>query len=159
LQTRMNQHYMAFFVTVPFLAIPRKREAIRLVVPCFYFWAGVLKLNREWLSGAALYGDIWFFIPATRPGACAYVFILAGAFFVGLWARNPWIFWPVFVHFLAFHVISFSVVSFFYPLLMFSILAIFPFVRLIEVQASAGFFQRWFPKGPHPLAWAWVGLF
>src|SRR5262249_24393278 len=52
---RMNQHYMAFSVTAVYLFVPGKRNALRVPVALFYFWAGTLKLNWEWVSGAGLY--------------------------------------------------------------------------------------------------------
>jgi hypothetical protein len=52
---RMNQHYMGFFATFAYLLVPGKRDALRVLVTLFYFWAGTLKLNWEWISGAGLY--------------------------------------------------------------------------------------------------------
>src|SRR4030095_16791070 len=54
-QLRLNQHYMIAFSSLAFLFFPRKREVLPLLVAFFYFWAGVLKLDPEWLSGSALY--------------------------------------------------------------------------------------------------------
>src|SRR5207249_1969742 len=44
---RMNQHYMGFFATFAYLFVPAKRDALRVLVTLFYFWAGTLKLNWE----------------------------------------------------------------------------------------------------------------
>ena len=52
---RMNQHYMAFAASAAFLFVPGKRSALRVLVALFYFWAGTLKLNWEWVSGAGLW--------------------------------------------------------------------------------------------------------
>ena len=74
---RMNQHYMAGFITLAFLFAPKKRDFIRYLIPFFYFWAGLLKVNKEWLSGASLYGHIWFFYGSPLlPWACRYVLLL-----------------------------------------------------------------------------------
>ncbi len=51
---RMNQHYMGFFAAFAYLFVPAKRDALRVLVTLFYFWAGTLKLNWEWISGAGL---------------------------------------------------------------------------------------------------------
>jgi len=128
---RMNQHYMAFAVTAVFLFAPGKRNALRVLVVLFYVWAGTLKLNWEWISGAGLYRPLWLF---TGPGviaACVYVVVLELAVSWGLLARRAGIFWGAFAQFIVFHVFSWPVVGFFYPLLMFAILAIYPMCRLM----------------------------
>jgi hypothetical protein len=130
-RTRMNQHYMIFFATLPFLLLPGKRAAIRLLIPFFYFWAGTLKLNREWLSGSAIYGRIWPFDEHTLPWACGYVVVLELVVVWGLWARSRWLFWPALAQLFLFHALSYSVVNFFYPLLMLGLLSIFPLCRLM----------------------------
>src|SRR5690349_2895469 len=60
-QLRSNQHYMAMFAWLAFLFLPSKRDTLRMLVALFYFWAGSLKINYEWLSGAALEAPLrWF---------------------------------------------------------------------------------------------------
>ena len=129
---RMNQHYMGFFATFAFLAVPGKRDALRVLITLFYVWAGTLKLNWEWMSGAGLYRPMWPFTGAGVVAACAYVIVLELVVSWGLLARRAWIFWAAFVQFLLFHALSWQVVGFFYPLLMFAILTIFPASRLVE---------------------------
>jgi len=131
-RTRMNQHYMIFFATVAFLWVPHKKSAVRLIIPFFYFWAGTLKLNHEWLSGAAIYGPMWLLNAKTLPWACAYVVFLELFGVWGLWARSKWLFWATLFQLLLFHVMSYPVVGFFYPVLMVTLLAIFPLYRLRE---------------------------
>src|SRR4030095_10304830 len=58
---RMNQHYMGFLSTFANLVVPGKRDALRFLFTLFYFWAGTLKLNWEWISGAGLYRPMWPF--------------------------------------------------------------------------------------------------
>ncbi len=128
---RMNQHYMGFFATFAYLFVPGKRDALRVLVTLFYFWAGTLKLNWEWLSGAGLYRPMWPFSGAGVVAACAYVIVLEIGVAWGLLARRAWIFWAALAQFLLFHAMSWQVVGFFYPLLMFAILAIFPLSRLV----------------------------
>jgi len=157
---RLNQHYMAGVASLVFLFLPRKREAVRVTIVLFYFWAGALKLNREWLSGSALYNTDAFWIKGRLlPFACAYVLVLEMAISWGLLARRAWVFWSALFQFALFHVFSWPVVGFFYPLLMFDLLAIHPLCR-------------WFP-GPRaevdplallhgraaPSTWALVGGF
>ena len=129
---RMNQHYMGFFATFAYLLVPGKRDALRVLVTLFYFWAGTLKLNWEWISGAGLYRPMWPFSGAGVIVACGYVIVLELGVAWGLLARRAWIFWAAFAQFLVFHALSWQVVGFFYPLLMFAILAIFPLSRRVE---------------------------
>ena len=128
---RMNQHYMGFFATLAYLFVPGKRDALRVLVTLFYFWAGTLKLNWEWISGAGLYRPMWPFSGAGVVAACVYVIVLELGVAWGLLAKRAWIFWGAFAQFLVFHGLSWQVVGFFYPLLMFAILAIFPLCRLV----------------------------
>jgi hypothetical protein len=123
---RRNQHSMALAVTGAFLAVPDKRVALRVLICLFYFWAGTLKLNWEWLSGAALYRPVWLFSGDWLLVATSYVIVLELAIVWGLLARRAWLFWGVFAQLVVFHVFSWPVVGFFYPVLMFLILAIFP---------------------------------
>jgi len=129
---RMNQHYMGFFATFAYLLVPGKRDALRVLVTLFYFWAGTLKLNREWISGAGLYRPMWPFSGVGVVLACAYVLVLELGVAWGLLAKRAWIFWTSFAQFLVFHALSWQVVGFFYPLLMFAILTVFPLSRLVE---------------------------
>jgi len=128
---RMNQHYMGFFATFAYLLVPGKRDALRVLVTLFYFWAGTLKLNWEWVSGAGLYRPMWPLSGAGVIVACVYVVVLELGVAWGLLAQRAWIFWAAFAQFLVFHALSWQVVGFFYPLLMFAILAIFPLSRLV----------------------------
>jgi hypothetical protein len=129
---RMNQHYMGFFATFAYLLVPGKRDALRVLVTLFYFWAGTLKLNWEWISGAGLYRPMWPFAGVGVVVACVYVIVLELGVAWGLLAKRAWIFWGAFVQFLVFHALSWQVVGFFYPLLMFAILTIFPLSRFVE---------------------------
>src|SRR5262249_31602660 len=129
---RMNQHYMGFFATFAYLVVPGKRDALRVLVTLFYFWAGTLKLNWEWISGAGLYRPMWPFSGMGVVLACLYVIVLELGVAWGLLSKRAWIFWSAFAQFLVFHALSWQVVGFFYPLLMFAILATFPLSRLIE---------------------------
>jgi hypothetical protein len=129
---RMNQHYMGFFATFAYLFVPGKRDALRVLVTLFYFWAGTLKLNWEWISGAGLYRPMWPFSGAGVVVACVYVIVLELGVAWGLLAKRAWIFWGAFAQFLVLHALSWQVVGFFYPLLMFAILAIFPLSRLVS---------------------------
>ena len=140
---RLNQHYMAFFVALAFLLFPAKRRTLQYLIILFYFWAGTLKLNREWLSGASLYRREFLWLPdALVPVACAYVVVLETMLSFGLLARRSWVFWATLAQFGLFHLMSWPIVGFFYPSLMFALLAIFPLSRLFSVEEERPSFAR-----------------
>lgn len=138
-QLRLNQHYMAGIACMAFLMIPGKRRFLRLLIVFFYFWAGLLKLNREWLSGAALYKPVWFFTGGMLPVACVYVVVLEILLVWGLFSKRRSFFWATLVQLLIFHVFSWPVVGFFYPTLMFCLLALYPLDRLITSREQIPF--------------------
>jgi hypothetical protein len=150
---RLNQHYMTLWVSAAFLLLPDKRWLIPRLIVAFYVWAGVLKLDRDWLSGAALRGETPMFVPPDWvPAACAYVVVLELLVVLGLLARRAWIFWPSFAQVLMFHLVSWPIVRFFYPTLMWAILAIFPLARALPAPVAPR------PSG-RPVACAALALF
>ena len=139
---RLNQHYMAFWACFVYLLIPGKRDAVRLLLVLFYFWAGTLKVNWEWISGAALYRPLWFFSGRGVIVACAYVVLMELAVSWGLLARRSWIFWSAMAQIALFHVMSWAVVDFFYPVLMFLLLSIVVLDRLFPGRSTSAWHQR-----------------
>lgn len=159
---RANQHYMALLALVVFVALPGRRDALRLVIGAFYFAAGLLKLDMEWISGAALYKPLWFF---TTPGwvraACVYVIVLELLVVWGLLSRRRWVFWGALLQFGVFHVFSWPVVGFFYPMVMFGLLAIFPLCRVLPAPepAARSLLARFWTGRAAPAGYAAVGVF
>lgn len=139
---RLNQHYMALIVSLVFLFLPGKRRLLQYQIVAFYFWAGVLKLNHEWLSGAALYRKPLGVPVGLLPEACAYVVLLETCLVFGVFARRAWIFYATLFQLILFHVTSWSVVGHFYPLLMFALLSIFPLARLLPSREPAPSLRR-----------------
>lgn len=134
---RRNQHYMALWVTGVFLLVPGRREALRVLLVLFYFWAGTLKLNWEWLSGGGLYRPLWFIRSREMiMAACAYVIVMELLVAWGLLSARRWIFWGTFAQLALFHVMSWPVVGFFYPVLMFILLTLVPLDRLYPSDSS-----------------------
>lgn len=129
---RLNQHYMGLAISMVYLFMPNKRVALPWMIMLFYFWAGVLKLNWGWISGDALLGLLPIFKGPLLKAACIYVLILEIIVVWGLIARRAMLFWSSFLQFVLFHIISWWVVSYFYPLLMFAILSIFVIERLLD---------------------------
>ena len=124
---RLNQTYMLGWVVLALLLVPRR---LQVLVALFYFWAGALKLNREWLGGAALYAKPWLVPQALVPAACVYVVVLETLLLWGLFSPWPRLRWAVYAQLLLFHVVSWSVVGWYYPMLMAGITAIYPLVWL-----------------------------
>ncbi len=130
---RLNQHYMLYWSMFAFLFVPGKRVAIRYLVVLFYFWSGTIKLNPEWMSGAALYGDTPLLVPESLlPAACVYVVILELVLVFGVLSKRAALFWVTFAQLALFHLTSWSIVGFYYPLLMACILSIFVLERQIK---------------------------
>jgi len=123
---RLNQHYMAVAMVAAFLFWPHKRDALRVLLVSFYFWAGTLKLNGEWLSGSTLYRPVWFFYGPALVAACAYVVLLEMVIVWGALSRNRAWFWATLAQLAIFHVFSWPVVGYFYPVLMALLLALLP---------------------------------
>ena len=121
----LNQHYMATWIAVVFLFVPQKRRTLIWLLVAFYVSAGLLKFTPEWASGASLYGRRPLGLPpAVIPLACLYV-ILLEVFLSPLMAlrrRTPSLF--VLCQLYLFHLSSFWVVGYFYPILMFLLLSV-----------------------------------
>ena len=133
----MNQHLMSLVISALFLFVPNKRRMLRYQLALFYFWAGTLKLNREWLSGAALYGRPLGLPDALLPAACAYGAALELVGVWGLFARRSWIFWVTLAQLALFHLASWSLVGFLYPLVMALLLSVFVLARRTESSDDA----------------------
>jgi hypothetical protein len=119
-----NYHYMPHLAIAVFLLIPNKIETLRFLIVAFYLGAGVLKFNVEWLSGSAIFGHPWLKESALVVG-CFGVVLLEMIGSLGLLSRQKWVFGGALVGFAAFHLFSWHLVGFFYPLVMFCLLSIF----------------------------------
>jgi hypothetical protein len=127
---RANQHYMVLWVSAVFLLLPSKRDAIRVLLVLFYLWSSTLKLNAEWISGAALPVADWIIPASLAAAACIYLIVLEAGMSWGLLARSGWIFWGALAQFYLFHAVSWQQVGFYFPMVMFLLLSLFPLIRL-----------------------------
>lgn len=127
---RANQHYMVLWISAVFLLLPSKRDAIRVLLVLFYLWASTLKLNAEWISGAALPVSEWIIPASLAAAACVYLIVLEAGMSWGLLARPGWIFWGALAQFYLFHAVSWQQVGFYFPMVMFLLLSAFPLIRL-----------------------------
>ena len=149
---RLNQHYMVLWISMVFLLLPEKRDALRLLLVLFYVWASTLKFNAEWLSGADLAGPLWLVPSAWTTAACLYVIVLELGVSWGLLAARGWIFWGALAQFVLFHAMSWSQVGFFFPTVMALLLSIFPLARLIPASPGATVPIRTPHRASSPLA-------
>jgi hypothetical protein len=129
---RANQHYMLNWIVLGYLFLPYTRVMLRHMLVSLYFWAGVLKLDPDWLTGATLYSqDKLWFPRALVPAACIYVVALEMGMIWGLYSRRAWVFWGVVAQLALFHYTSWPIVGFWYPTLMVCLLSILPLSRLL----------------------------
>jgi hypothetical protein len=133
---RLNQTYMFGWVVLVFLFAPRKALVLQTLVALFYFWAGTLKLNAEWVTGAALYAKPFLVPAALVPASCVYVLVLEMVFVWGLFSERRGVRVLVYAQLLVFHAVSWSVVGYFYPLVMFALTAIYPLVWLFAPEQA-----------------------
>ncbi len=131
---RLNQTYMLGWVVAVALLAPRRGPTLQVLVALFYFWAGALKLDREWLSGAALYAEPLLVPTALVPAACVYVVVLEMVLVWGLFSSRAWVRWTVYAQLLLFHAVSWSIVGWYYPLLMVGLTAVYPLTWLLAPE-------------------------
>lgn len=126
-----NYHYMAIVLSLVYLLISSKKKVLPVFMISFYIAAGIIKFTPEWYSGATLLR------PPMIQGKLlewllVYVIYLEILFVWGLLHRQPWVRWAVFVQLVLFHVFSWHIVGYFYPAIMFNLLALFPLLWLIK---------------------------
>ncbi len=126
---RLNQSYMLAWVVGVFLFARRKVEALSALLVAFYVAAGFLKLTPDWLTGRALYARPWLVPESLVSASCVYVAVLEIVFAWGLLSRRAIVRRAVLAQLALFHVVSWPVVGWFYPMLMFGLLSIFAFAE------------------------------
>jgi hypothetical protein len=119
-----NYHYMAYFVTMAFLFVGHKKHLIKYLIVSFYIAAGALKMNMDWLSGAAMIRTPWLNGPLLSV-SLFYVVLLELVLVAGLLHRRQSVRIFVLIQLLAFHIFSWHIVGFYYPMVMFSLLSLF----------------------------------
>ncbi len=129
-----NYHYMIYILSVIYLFLPDKKKLIIYALVSFYFAAGLLKVNPDWLSGAAMIATPWL-NGQILILSLFYVIFLELFFIFGLFFSNLWVRLFVLLQLLAFHAFSWHIVGFFYPMVMFSALS---FIVLQEYEFYNG---------------------
>lgn len=143
-----NYHYMAHVIGLVYLFADNKKSLLRLAIVLFYFSAGALKFNTDWLSGAAI-GRPFFFGGKLLEWAMAYVIVLELLLSWLLFSRRRLLRWITLAQLYTFHILSYWVVGYFYPVLMGLFLLLF---FLTEEEDT-------FPPRLNPFEWSAVALF
>lgn len=120
-----NYHYMPYVLVAGYLLVSPKLTYLKIQIVLFYIFAGILKINPEWVAGAA--------IPDRIPGLSESAFQILS--FSVLWLELVAI-WLVLNQsaamrvvalglLAAFHIFSFQIVGYFYPTVMALLLSVF----------------------------------
>ena len=123
-----NYHYMPFLVSFAFLFVRQKLFFIPLLISLFYLFAGILKIsNLDWFTGLVFPKEVQmplFFNEPIKMLLCFYVVCLEiiGTWFLILKTRWKAAFY---IQFLLFHIMSYFIVGYFYPLIMMCLLSLF----------------------------------
>lgn len=133
-----NYHYMSFYVQIAFFFIPHKKTVIPFLIGLFYWGAGILKFDPEWLTGVSLIVPS-FLPPILQHLSLIYAVILECFLVLGLFSSRPWIRWFTLSQFFLFHIFSWHIVGYFYPLTMFLVLGIFLLIPLCKENWQALF--------------------
>lgn len=120
-----NFHYMCYFVHFAYIFLPYRKQLLPLLLVSFYVGASLVKFNSQWISGEALLKPT-FLSGTFLKVACVYVIFLE-------LLLSPLIIWGskkirylVFIQLVIFHLFSWHIVGYLYPLMMLLLLSIFP---------------------------------
>lgn len=119
-----NYHYMANIMMAAFILTRAHLKSLQIVLVLFYFGAGLIKLNWEWISGAALLRESILQGPLLIA-ACCYVVLLEVVLIWGLFSKNPKLQKLTLAQLVCFHLFSWHIVGFYYPLIMLLMLTVF----------------------------------
>jgi hypothetical protein len=119
-----NYHYMPYVISLVYLFLPNKKVMIPYFIVSFYLAAGSLKLNLEWLSGAATFASPFLQGKALEMSLAAVIY-LEMVIVLLLLARQRYLTFFALLCLVVFHLASIYWVGLFYPFVMFNLLAIF----------------------------------
>jgi len=146
-----NYHYMPLVLSLVYLLVPSKKNLLPFFLISFYVAAGLLKFTPEWYSGSTLLRPA-FIQGKLLEWALVYVIYLELLFVWGLVSSKQWLRWIVFIQLVLFHIFSWHIVGFFYPTIMFCLLAFFPLLWLLPEKQDS---KSWPKAGVLALALFW----
>lgn len=149
-----NYHYMPYVAAFAFLCLPDKQRTLRVFVVMFYVAAGLLKLNPEWLLGEAMPRKFPWFGQFEYRVLLSYVVVLELVLVFGLLHTSRRVRFATLAQFALFHLMSWFIVGYFYPLVMFCLLTIF----VTDPPAPEGTGNAWHVRPASALAIALFGL-
>lgn len=119
-----NYHYMSHIINFAYVLLLNKKDAIKLFLVLFYFSAGIIKFNTDWLSGAAMLripilSGKWLEI------ACAYAIFLEMVLSFLLLSNSKFLRLWVLIQFVIFHLFSWHIVGYYYPIIMLLLISAF----------------------------------
>lgn len=121
-----NFHSMPIFLSFIYILRPKDLHAAQLTLVMFYFLAGTLKLNLEWLSGQALWTPRVWTMPDLMPWGLAGVVILELCLIWLLLMPSRILKFLVWLTLVAFHCVSYNWVGWFYPAIMLTMILFMP---------------------------------
>lgn len=123
-----NYHYMGNLLLALYVVSGAHLLFLQISLALFYFGAGLLKFNAEWITGSALLRETFlqgFWLQA----ACVYVILLETVLIWFLFAKNKYLRLITFAQLVVFHIFSWHIVGFYYPSVMFLLLTVFLLYR------------------------------
>ncbi len=135
-----NFHDMPLMATIAYFMAPRRLDVAQTALVAFYVGAGALKVNVEWLSGAAMIRPSVLAGTVLERFALGYVVLLELVLVFGLLSRNKWVRWATLAQLALFHAFSWHIVGFFYPCVMACLLSVFPLVWRAGGELDFGVF-------------------
>lgn len=146
-----NYHYIPTLLCLAFLFLPNRTRTLPFFFWMIYFTAGILKLDTQWLSGAAINERL--FPPIIIQIGVWYVLVLEIIFSFFIFSKNRNLFWFFFNQIFIFHLFSWHLTRFFYPSVMLLMLAILILLREIETPSwSIKDVKKFFRQRPVAIA-------
>jgi hypothetical protein len=120
-----NYHLIPLLLTVVYFFSRNPASAVKLTIVLLYIYAGLLKFDLDWLSGVSLVTRTFVPIEILNPllGLVILMEVFASPF---LLSQKRRVRFSALSLFGLFHLFSWHIVGYFYPLVMFTLL--FPFI-------------------------------
>jgi hypothetical protein len=117
--------YISLFVAIAFLFLKPQLQVSAIILALCYWWSALQKMNTYWLSGDVLRSAHWAIFPQWDSAQATFVVFMEFALVWLLFSKRPKIFWPTLTIFVIFHLLSLTIIDFFFPVLMLCLLPVF----------------------------------